>query len=82
MNGPGHKPLNLNPEKDIFEQHEYLPAPPDRATFIAREPDLLKLAADAYRALRFLTLAVTAPARHHWCQILYRSQGGDHAGHE
>ena len=45
------KPLNLNPEKDIFEQHEYLPAPPDRTTFITREPDLLKLAADAYRAM-------------------------------
>jgi hypothetical protein len=45
------KPLNLNLEKDIFEQHEYLPAPPDRTTFITREPDLLKLAADAYRAM-------------------------------
>jgi hypothetical protein len=45
------KPLNLNPEKDLFEQHEYLPAPPDRTAFITREPDLLKLAADAYRAM-------------------------------
>jgi hypothetical protein len=45
------KLLNLNPEKDIFEQHEYLPAPPDRTTFITREPDLLKLASDAYHAM-------------------------------
>ena len=44
-------PLNLSSEKDIFEQHEYLPAPPDRTAFITREPDLLKLAADAYRAM-------------------------------
>jgi hypothetical protein len=45
------KPLKLNPQKDVFEQHEYLPAPPDRITFTTREPDLLQLAADAYRAM-------------------------------
>jgi hypothetical protein len=45
------KPLNLDPAKDLFEQHEYLPAPPDRITFTTREPDLLKLAAAAYRAM-------------------------------
>ncbi|WP_156042112.1 hypothetical protein [Bradyrhizobium sp. URHD0069] len=45
------KPLKLNPHKDVFEQHEYLPAPPDRITFTTREPDLLQLAADAYRAM-------------------------------
>jgi hypothetical protein len=44
-------PLNLDPARDIFEQHEYLPAPPDRNTFITREPELLELAADAYRAM-------------------------------
>jgi hypothetical protein len=32
-------------------------------------------------ALRFLPLAVTAPADHHWCQFLSQP-GGDHAGHE
>lgn len=45
------KPLSLDPTKDLFEQHEYLPAPPNRITFTTREPDLLKLAADAYRAM-------------------------------
>jgi hypothetical protein len=45
------KPLQLDSDKDLFEQHEYLPAPPDRTTFTTREPDLLKLAADAYRAI-------------------------------
>jgi hypothetical protein len=50
------KPLDLDPAKDFFEQHEYLPAPPDRITFITREPDFLELAAAAYRAMPEIAL--------------------------
>jgi hypothetical protein len=35
----------------------------------------------ATSALRFLTLAVVAPAHHYWCQF-FIAAGGDHAGHE
>jgi hypothetical protein len=45
------KPMNLAPDKDIFEQHEYLPTPPDRITFVTHEPDILELARNAYRAI-------------------------------
>lgn len=45
------KPLWLPPDRDRFDQSEYMPAPPDRITYTTREPDILKLAADAYRAM-------------------------------
>jgi hypothetical protein len=50
------KPMHLDPEKEVFEQHEYLPAPPNRVTFVTREPDILKLAAEAYRAMPEIAL--------------------------
>jgi hypothetical protein len=45
------KPLLLPPDKDFFEQHEYMPAPPHRTAFITRDADILALAAAAYRAM-------------------------------
>jgi hypothetical protein len=62
------KPLCLLPEKDCFEQHEYMPAPPDRIAFISREPDILKLAADTYAAMPDIALQA--------CDILREKDSG------
>lgn len=45
------KPLALSAGKDEFEQSEYMPSPPDRRAFVSRDPDMLELAARAYRAM-------------------------------
>jgi hypothetical protein len=45
------KPLALSPDKNIFEQREYMPAPPDTTVFATRDPDILELAGNAYRAM-------------------------------
>ncbi|MBX9840986.1 MAG: hypothetical protein K2Z80_04165 [Xanthobacteraceae bacterium] len=45
------KPLSLPADKDRFQQSEYMPSLPDRITYSTREPDILQLAADAYRAM-------------------------------
>ena len=45
------KPLALAADKDEFEQRDYMPSPPDRRAFVTRDPDMLDLAARAYRAV-------------------------------
>lgn len=50
------EPLSLPPDKDRFEQAEYMPSLPKRRTYMTREPDILKLAADAYRAMPQIAL--------------------------
>lgn len=45
------KPLALPADKDEFEQRDYMPSPPDRRAFVTRDPDMLALAARAYRAM-------------------------------
>jgi hypothetical protein len=45
------KPLSLLPDQDRFEQFEYMPSLSDRITFSTRDVDILKFAADAYRAM-------------------------------
>jgi glutathione synthase/RimK-type ligase-like ATP-grasp enzyme len=62
------KPLSLPAEKDQFEQHEYMPALPDRITFNTRESDILKLAADAYRAMPDVALQA--------CDIVREKESG------
>jgi hypothetical protein len=43
--------LDLPPDKDVFEQYEYMPSLPHRTAFSTREADILKLASEAYRVL-------------------------------
>jgi hypothetical protein len=45
------KPLVLSPDKNIFEQREYMPTPPDTTVFAMRDPDILELASSTYRAV-------------------------------
>jgi hypothetical protein len=45
------KPLALPPDKDEFEQRDFMPSPPDRRAYVTRDPDMLALAASAYRAV-------------------------------
>jgi hypothetical protein len=45
------KPLALPADKVRFEQREYMPSAPDNIIYSTREPDILKLAADAYSAM-------------------------------
>ncbi len=49
-------PLSLPPDKDCFEQSEYMPAFPNRKTSMTNDADILKLAADAYRAMPEIAL--------------------------
>jgi hypothetical protein len=50
------KPLALPDGKDEFEQSEFMPSPPDRRAFVSREPDILALATQAYRAMPHVAL--------------------------
>jgi hypothetical protein len=49
-------PLSLDAEKQIFEQSEYMPMQPNRRTYLRRDADMLRLAADAYRAMPQIAL--------------------------
>lgn len=61
-------PLVLPADQDRFEQHEYMPTLPNRKTYMMRDPDMLQLAADAYRAMPHIALQA--------CDILREKDSG------
>lgn len=62
-------PLSLPPDRDRFEQSEYMPSMPNRMTRMTRDPGMLKLAADAYRAMPQIALQA--------CDILREKDTGN-----
>lgn len=50
------KPLALDILKDRFDQAEFMPAPPDRVSYISKDPDFLSLATRAYKAMPEIAL--------------------------
>jgi len=49
-------PMALSLDKEVFEQSEYMPAPPLRRAFIVRDADIFALAAAAYQAMPQIAL--------------------------
>jgi hypothetical protein len=62
------KPMQLDPNREFFEQQDYMPAPPDVRVYTSHDPDLLSFAAEAYRAMPEIALQA--------CDIL-RDKNGD-----
>jgi len=62
------RPLALDPDKDSYEQSEYMPAWPHNTVYMTRDPDYLALAAAAYEAMPEVALQA--------CDIL-RDKNGD-----
>ena len=62
--------LALDPAKAVYEPSDFMPAQPDRIAYVARDPDILALAAAAYRAVPEAALQA--------CDILRDANGGLH----
>ena len=62
--------LALDPEQPVYEPADFLPAPPHRTVSSRRDPDMLALAAAAYRAMPDVALQA--------CDILRDADGGLH----
>jgi D-alanine-D-alanine ligase-like ATP-grasp enzyme len=62
--------LALDPAKPTYEPADFMPSPPDRIAYVARDPDVLTLAAAAYRAMPEAALQA--------CDILRDADGGLH----
>ena len=61
-------PLSLPPDKECFEQSEYMPSPPNRRIAMTHDADILALAAAAYRAVPQIALQA--------CDILREKDSG------
>lgn len=64
------RPLALDPAQSVYAQSDFMPSPPDRVSYIARDADMLALAARAYRAMPEAALQA--------CDILRDVDGGLH----
>jgi hypothetical protein len=45
------RPLALDPQQPAYAQSDFMPSPPHRISYVARDPDMLALAARAYEAM-------------------------------
>jgi hypothetical protein len=62
--------LALDPSKEVYEPADFMPAPPNCDVSIRRDPDMLALAAEAYRAMPEVALQA--------CDILRDADGQLH----